>query len=167
MASSILLKSLRNRTLLPRNVSYYHTHRYITTKPPPQKTTQQPQPKPSSSSTKNQDEQQQQQPENLKTSWLTRKVEESPIWRSFFFRLTNLVGYGSPKQLAGRRAFVLYEKICAVKPDEDRVFWQDGEYQSDASMSRFVLIYISFFKCVFFLQLSNLGSQSQTFISGC
>ena len=140
MASSILLKSLRNRTLLPRNVSYYHTHRYITTKPP------QPQPKPSSSSTKNHDEQQQQQqPENLKTSWLTRKVEESPIWRSLFFRFTNLVGYGSPKQLAGRRAFVLYERICAVKPDEDRVFWQDGEYQSDASMSRFVLIYISFF----------------------
>jgi len=27
--------------------------------------------------------------------------------------------------LAGRRSFVLYEEICAVKPDEDRAFWQD------------------------------------------
>ena len=135
MASSILLKSLRNRTLLPRNVSYYHTHRYITTKPPPQKT-QQPQPKPSSSKKIHDEQHQQQQLENLKTSWLTRKVEESPIWRSLFFRFTNLVGYGSPKQLAGRRAFVLYEKICAVKPDEDRVFWQDGECISRAIIRR-------------------------------
>ena len=42
-----------------------------------------------------------------------------------FMTYTNALGYGSPKQLAGRRAFVLYEKICAVKPDEDREFWQN------------------------------------------
>lgn len=29
--------------------------------------------------------------------------------------------------MAGRRAFVLYGHVCAVKPDEDRAFWQDGE----------------------------------------
>jgi cytochrome b pre-mRNA-processing protein 3 len=107
MASSVLLRSLRNRTS-PGYLSYYYTRRCITTKLP-QKTP----PKPSNHAPKK--------------SWLTRKVEESPIWRSLFFQLTNLVGYGSPKQLAGRRSFLLYEKICAVKPDEDRAFWQDGE----------------------------------------
>ena len=119
MASSILLRSLRNQTSPHRNLSHYYstTRRCITTKTPPQKT----QPKPSNNS-KNSNH------EPKKTSWLTRKVEESPTWRSFFFRFTNLIGYGSPKQLAGRRAFILYEKICAVKPDEDRAFWQDGEF---------------------------------------
>ena len=107
MASSILLRSLRNRTL-PGNLSFY-TSRCITTKLP-QKT----QPIPSNHA--------------LKKSWLTRKVEESPMWRALFFQFTNLIGYGSPKQLAGRHSFVLYEKICAVKPDEDRAFWQDGEF---------------------------------------
>ena len=49
------------------------------------------------------------------------------MWRALFFRFTNVIGYGSPKQMAGRRAFILYDKICAVKPDEDRAFWQNGE----------------------------------------
>ncbi|KAK2467540.1 hypothetical protein APHAL10511_000395 [Amanita phalloides] len=38
--------------------------------------------------------------------------------------LARLLGYGSPKQVAGRRAFVLYESVCTVKPDEEKVFWQ-------------------------------------------
>ena len=110
MASSLLLRSLRNRALpgLPANLPYY-TSRCIATNLP-QKT----QPKPSI--------------HEPKKSWLTRKVEESPMWRALFFQITNLVGYGSPKQLAGRRSFLLYENICAVKPDEDRAFWQDGEF---------------------------------------
>lgn len=40
--------------------------------------------------------------------------------------LANSLGYGSPRQLAGRRAFVLYQNVCAVRPDEDKVFWQRG-----------------------------------------
>ena len=107
MASSILLRSLRNPSY-PGNLSYYAS-RCITTKIP-----QIPQPKPSNHAPKK--------------SWLTRKVEESPMWRALFFQFTNLIGYGSPKQLAGRRSFVLYDEICAVKPDEDRAFWQDGEF---------------------------------------
>ncbi|KAG6867515.1 hypothetical protein C0993_001778 [Termitomyces sp. T159_Od127] len=38
--------------------------------------------------------------------------------------ITNLLGYGSPKQLAGFRAFVLYEHVVAVTPDADTQFWQ-------------------------------------------
>lgn len=52
------------------------------------------------------------------------------MWRALFFQFTDLIGYGSPKQMAGRHSFILYDKICAVKPDEDRAFWQDGEYGS-------------------------------------
>lgn len=128
MASSVLVRSLRNPTS-PRILSYYYTTRCITsTTKLPQKTQQ---PKPSNHDTP-------------KKSWLTRKVEDSPMWRAMFFQITNLVGYGSPKQLAGRRSFLLYENICAVKPDEDRTFWQDGEFTisttvelPDASMSCF------------------------------
>ena len=100
MASSVLLRSLRNRSS-PGKLTYY-TSRCITTKLPPHN-------------------------HAPKRSWLTRKVEESSMWRALFFQFTNLVGYGSPKQLAGRRSFILYDKICAAKPDEDRAFWQDGE----------------------------------------
>ena len=40
--------------------------------------------------------------------------------------LAKTLGYGSPKQVAGRRAFVLYENVCALRPDEENVFWQRG-----------------------------------------
>ena len=107
MAGSILLRSLRNRTALAP-VSYY-TSRCITSNFPRKK-----QAKPSNHMPP-------------KKSWLTRRVEESPMWRALFFQITNLLGYGSPKQMAGRHSFILYDKICAVKPDEDRAFWQDGK----------------------------------------
>ncbi|KAF9443365.1 hypothetical protein P691DRAFT_737963 [Macrolepiota fuliginosa MF-IS2] len=58
-------------------------------------------------------------------SWLTRKVESSPEAKKWFLRLTALLGYGSPKQLAARRALVLYEHVVAVTPDHDRAFWQN------------------------------------------
>ncbi|KAF5380045.1 hypothetical protein D9615_006153 [Tricholomella constricta] len=66
------------------------------------------------------------QPTVQKKSWLTRKVEDSPTAMKFFLRFTNALGYGSPKQLAGRRAFALYDQVCAVKPDDDHVFWQQS-----------------------------------------
>jgi cytochrome b pre-mRNA-processing protein 3 len=53
-----------------------------------------------------------------------------------FLKLTTLLGYGSPKQMAGRRSFVLYGQVCAVKPDQDRTFWQDGEFGPARSSSR-------------------------------
>ncbi|KAF8623160.1 hypothetical protein AX15_006479 [Amanita polypyramis BW_CC] len=57
-------------------------------------------------------------------TWLTHKVETSPTAKTVFTVLTKLLGYGSLKQVAGRRAFVLYEGVCATKPDEDKEFWQ-------------------------------------------
>lgn len=59
-------------------------------------------------------------------SWLTRKVESSPTAKKWFLKFTGLLGYGSPKQLAGRRAFILYEHVVATTPDQDTAFWQNG-----------------------------------------
>ncbi|KAG5643912.1 hypothetical protein DXG03_009484 [Asterophora parasitica] len=59
-------------------------------------------------------------------SWLTHKVESSPGAMKAFLRFTNFLGYGSPKQLAGRRAFALYDQVCAVTPDADKDFWQNA-----------------------------------------
>ncbi|KAK0187201.1 hypothetical protein F5146DRAFT_985266 [Armillaria mellea] len=56
-------------------------------------------------------------------SWLTRKVESSPTARWWFMKFVNLLGYGSPKQLAGRRTFPLYAKLCAAAPDAEMTFW--------------------------------------------
>ena len=107
MAGSVLLRSFRNQYLPAAFLN--HASRCMTTKPP-----QKPQPKLLNHMP-------------LKRSWLTRKVEESLMWRTLFFKITDLIGYGSPKQMAGRRSFILYDKVCAVKPDDDRAFWQDGE----------------------------------------
>ncbi|KAJ4490706.1 hypothetical protein J3R30DRAFT_124203 [Lentinula aciculospora] len=58
-------------------------------------------------------------------SWLTHKVETSPTVRYWFMKITALLGYHSPKQRAGLRTFLLYERVCAVTPDRDRNFWQN------------------------------------------
>jgi len=71
-----------------------------------------------------------------KKSWLTHKVETSPAARRVFVGLTNLLGYGSPKQVAGRRALFFYERVCAVKPDEASQFWQNGPFIS------FILLHV-------------------------
>lgn len=110
VARSILARHLRSyhRPLaIP-----YHATRYITSQSSPKT-----RPRPSSSSGA---------PPAREKSWLTRKVESSPAAMKVFVKLTNALGYGSPKQLAGRRAFAFYEQVCAVKPDHDREFWQQG-----------------------------------------
>ncbi|KAJ7714343.1 hypothetical protein DFH07DRAFT_947789 [Mycena maculata] len=58
-------------------------------------------------------------------SWLTRKVLESPKNRERFLKVASLLGYGSPKGRAQTRAHVLYERVCAIKADEDKAFWRD------------------------------------------
>jgi cytochrome b pre-mRNA-processing protein 3 len=62
---------------------------------------------------------------------LTRTVESSPTALRIFLKVTNVLGYGSAKQVAGRRSLVLYEQLCAPRADEEAAFWQDGEL-SDA-----------------------------------
>ena len=73
-------------------------------------------------------------------SWLTQKVEASPLTRKFFLGLTNLLGYGSPRQVAGRRAFAIYEQIAARAPDQDKDFWLQGA--SLYKLHHFLIIYV-------------------------
>src|SRR6266511_1475084 len=63
---------------------------------------------------------------NQEKTWLTRRVEASPVTRNLFFAVTNLLGYGSTKQVAGRRTFAIYKRIAARAPDQEREFWQQG-----------------------------------------
>jgi len=66
------------------------------------------------------------QPEQPSKSWLTQKIESSPAARKWFLTIAKGLGYDSPKQLAGRRAFVLYEHVAALTPDTSVTFWQKG-----------------------------------------
>ncbi|KDQ54851.1 hypothetical protein JAAARDRAFT_181526 [Jaapia argillacea MUCL 33604] len=57
-------------------------------------------------------------------SWLTKTVKGSPLAMSVFLQFIRLLGYDSPKQSAARRANVLYQRLCTVRADEERDFWQ-------------------------------------------
>lgn len=66
-------------------------------------------------------------PHKKQQSWLTRKINSSPSAKSAFVKLANAMGYGSPKQVAGRRAFNMYRDLCVGRADEESVFWVNGE----------------------------------------
>ncbi|KAI0751677.1 hypothetical protein C8Q80DRAFT_1158894 [Daedaleopsis nitida] len=55
-----------------------------------------------------------------------RQRRENPAAKQAFFVLLNLLGYGSAKQYAGRRAFAMYSNLCVPRPDEESTFWRDG-----------------------------------------
>ena len=79
-----------------------------------------------SQSTQSQESSSSQQKPARQPPWLTRKLRENPTAMKAFLGLARAMGYGSKKQLAGRRALVMYQKLCANRPDEDKVFWQEG-----------------------------------------
>jgi hypothetical protein len=43
-----------------------------------------------------------------------------------FIKTTNLLGYGSPRQLAARRTLLLHERFCPGKLEEEMAFWRNG-----------------------------------------
>ncbi|KAH7914937.1 hypothetical protein BJ138DRAFT_1078570 [Hygrophoropsis aurantiaca] len=61
----------------------------------------------------------------LSQSWLTKKVRSSPALLALFLGAARALGYGSPQQLANRRALALYNEFCAQRADEEAVFWRD------------------------------------------
>ena len=63
-------------------------------------------------------------------TWLTKRVEESPMARAAFVRLITLMGYGSAKQYAGRRAFAMYSNLCVPRSDAESAFWKEGVFLS-------------------------------------
>ncbi|KAF7362132.1 hypothetical protein MVEN_00559200 [Mycena venus] len=58
-------------------------------------------------------------------TWLTRKLQENPKNLERFLKITNALGMGSPSAKATNRTFVLYERVCAIKADEEKSFWRD------------------------------------------
>lgn len=64
---------------------------------------------------------------NRPPNWLARKILESPKNHERFIKITNALGFGSPRSIAQTRTFVLYERVCSIKADEEKSFWRDGE----------------------------------------
>ncbi|KAJ7668482.1 hypothetical protein DFH06DRAFT_200845 [Mycena polygramma] len=58
-------------------------------------------------------------------NWLARKIQESPKNLERFTKLTNALGLGSPRSKAQIRTFVIYERLCSIKADEEKSFWRD------------------------------------------
>lgn len=90
--------------------------RLVTTPPPPET----PQPAPSSGPYRYEKA----EPER---SRLVQKIRANPIAFKIVRALGRAMGYGSTRQVAGRRTLAMYEQVCAIKASEDRVFWQ-GEH---------------------------------------
>lgn len=63
-------------------------------------------------------------------SWVEQKIRANPITFKIVRALGRAMGYGNVKQVAGRRTLAMYEQVCAIKPSEDRVFWQEGKHPS-------------------------------------
>ena len=91
--------------------------RFVTAPPPPEA----PQPTPSSKPYRYEKA----EPER---SWVVQKIRANPIAFKVVRALARAMGYGSTKQVAGRRTLAMYEQVCAIKASEDRVFWQEGEH---------------------------------------
>ncbi|KAL0576648.1 Serine carboxypeptidase 3 [Marasmius crinis-equi] len=63
-------------------------------------------------------------PKPPQPTWLAQKIQASPRAKWWFDRLTTILGLNSDKQVAGRRAFVLYENLCVGVADANQEFWQ-------------------------------------------
>lgn len=87
-------------------------------------------------------------------SWLTRKINSSPRAKRIFVKFAYAMGYGSPRQVAGRRAFNMYLDLCIGRADQERVFWTTGELQ-------FILILLSLLACFFYDEYCEVVCESQ------
>lgn len=114
VARSILARRLRHASLYPSPRRLASSAAQLKAKPSPKL---QPVPPPEPHA----------QPSAPQRSWLTQKIRETPAARNFLLGLAGMLGYNSPKQLAGRRAFAMYEQLCVPRADEERAFWQNGE----------------------------------------
>jgi cytochrome b pre-mRNA-processing protein 3 len=68
-------------------------------------------------------------------NFISRYLMQNPRAMRAFIKMTNLFGYGSPRQLAARRALVLYERLCAGRPEEEMDFWRNGTLVSDLRLA--------------------------------
>ncbi|KAI8976328.1 hypothetical protein BD414DRAFT_496587 [Trametes punicea] len=86
--------------------------RSLTSQQPSQQQQQQPSPR-------------QEQPPPPHQTWLTRTIQQSPVAKKAFLTLAGLLGYGTAKQYAGRRAYNIYSDFCITRPDDEATFWKE------------------------------------------
>ncbi|KAF8506191.1 ubiquinol-cytochrome C chaperone-domain-containing protein [Hysterangium stoloniferum] len=65
-------------------------------------------------------------PAPLPRSAVTRWILASPTRTNALLKLGDLFGYGSPKQVAGRRALLIYEICRDVSSGPEKSFWYDS-----------------------------------------
>lgn len=88
-------------------------------------------------------------------SWVVQKIRANPVAFRIVRALSRAMGYGSTRQVAGRRTLAMYEQVCAVKASEDRVFWQ-GEHPIGPSLV-IPETHAGISQLAIYLQPSNLG----------
>jgi hypothetical protein len=102
--------------------------RRLASAPPPAPPPKTPQPAPPSKSYRYEKA----EPER---SWVVQKIRANSTALNFVRALGRAMGYGSTKQVAGRRTLAMYEQVCAIKASEDRVFWQGERDPSECGLS--------------------------------
>lgn len=99
----------------------------------------------------------------LQRSWLTQRIKSNPVLHTIFLGLARALGYGSPQQLANRRALHLYNHLCATRADENPDFWKNGTFLHHSHSC--IMTTISS-QSVPSLQRSSPGLPSPTYMSG-
>ncbi|KAI0357314.1 hypothetical protein OH77DRAFT_1451631 [Trametes cingulata] len=94
--------------------------RALSSQPPSPHQPQSPPPSPSSSSSSSKSRRPPPQ------TWLAKTIKQSPAAKKAFLSLAGLLGYGSAKQYAGRRAYNMYSELCIPRPDDEAAFWKDA-----------------------------------------
>ncbi|KAH9850533.1 hypothetical protein C2E23DRAFT_835582 [Lenzites betulinus] len=64
------------------------------------------------------------QPPPPQQTWLSKTIKQSPAAKQAFLTLAGLLGYGTAKQYAGRRAYNFYSELCIPRPDDEAAFWR-------------------------------------------
>ena len=97
-------------------------------------------------------------------SWLTQRVKANPALYAVFLGFARALGYGSPKQLANRRALHMYNTLCATRADHEVDFWRKGVYPVSRSVALLMLYGL---KSVRFLRPFSLGLPLPICTYGC
>ena len=58
---------------------------------------------------------------------ITNWILASPVRTNALLKIGDWLGYGSPKQVAGRRSKIIYTVCSEVAPGPEKAFWYDGE----------------------------------------
>ncbi|TRM69232.1 hypothetical protein BD626DRAFT_447010 [Schizophyllum amplum] len=67
-------------------------------------------------------------------------LQQHPRAKQFFLSFQNMMGFQRSKPLAGRRGLMLYERVCAVKPDDEARFWKQDCYLPSTFQSWFTVV---------------------------